>query len=711
MSIRTERNEDIVTLIFDMEGRSTNVLNAALTEPFQAAIESLEGDTDLKGVILTSAKRDFIAGADIDMLAAASDPRQVFQMIEDFKAFLRRLETLRCPVVAAMNGTALGGGYEVALAAHHRIALNQPSSRIGLPEVTLGLLPGGGGTTRLPRMIGIQNALPLLLEGKQLRPDEALAAGLVDELASSHEEMLQKSVAWIQANPGAKQPWDLRKFRYPGGDSKHPAVAQMWAIAPSMLRVKTHGNYRAPKLIMASVFEGSLVDFETASRIESRYFTSLACHQESKNMITAFWHQLNAIKKGASRPDRLEKRSTSKVGLLGAGMMGAGIAYVCAKSGMDVVLKDVTLAQAEKGKSYSQKLLDKRVRRGHMSREKADAILDKILITQQIQDLAGCDLIIEAVFEDRALKAQVTQETESVIGNNTVFASNTSTLPITGLAEASKSPDQFIGLHFFSPVDKMPLVEIILGKKTSDETLAKAYDFVQQIGKTPIVVNDSRGFYTSRVFSTYVKEGIAMLAEGVNAARIEQAGLQAGMPVGPLAVSDEVSLGLMHMIMRQTERDMRDEGKSVEDHPANQIIQDMVEKHERLGKKAGKGFYDYPTGAKKTLWHGLETYDKNTDTPLEEMKQRMLMVQALDTVRCYDEGVLTSVADANIGSIFGWGFAPFKGGTLQYINDFGLAAFVAKADQLADQYGSRFAVPNSLRERAKSNNTYKMESP
>ncbi len=708
MSIKLEKDADHIAVVtFDLKDRSTNVINRSLLEPFSEIVEGLLTDESLTGIILTSAKRDFIAGADLDMLAQASDPAETFNMIESFKALLRKLELLKKPVVAAINGTALGGGYEVALAAKYRVAINDPKTKLGLPEVTLGLLPGGGGTQRLSRMIGIQASLPLLLEGKQLNPEAAKEAGLIDELAKDRADMMEKARIWIKNNPRAMQPWDSRKFRYPGGDSKHPAVAQMWAIAPSMLNLKTHGNYRAPRLIMASVFEGSLVNFDTASRIESRYFTSLACGQESKNMIGAFWHQLNSIKKGASRP-AAESRPVKRVGILGAGMMGSGIAYSAARAGIEVVLKDVTNEQAENGKAYSEKLLKKRVRRGRMDKQKMASILDLIQPTTNVDDLANCDLIIEAVFENRELKAQVTKETEAVLSAGYVFASNTSTLPITGLAKASKAPAQFIGLHFFSPVDKMPLVEIIVGEETSEATLAYAFDFVLQIAKTPIVVNDSRGFYTSRVFSTYVMEGLAMLREGQDAQRIEQAGFRAGMPVGPLAVSDEVSLSLMAHIMDQTERDAIAEGKTVDNHPGQEVVRSMVKQFDRPGKKAGKGFYDYPQGESKRLWPQLHDHYPPQEALLsiDEMVRRITFIQAIETVRCLDEGVLTTTADANLGSVFGWGFAPFKGGTLQFINDFGLAAFADEADRLTQTYGARFKTPERIRQMAQAGETF-----
>jgi len=693
-------SENIVTVTMDMQNRSANVINDEFGQLFGETLQKLAADKDIAGVILTSAKSTFLAGADLDNLYKLTDAQAIFNMCEDLKKGLRQLETLGKPVVAALNGAALGGGYEVALACHRRIALNNPKSQFGLPEVTLGLLPGGGGTVRLPRLIGLQESLPFLTEGKKLKPAAALKAGLIDELAETPEAMIEQAKTWIKAHPVSQNPWDVKGYKIPGGDPRNPKIAQMLPIVPAMTKKKTHGNYPAPQAIISSVVEGAVVDFDTASRIESRYFTYLATGKVSKNMITAFWYNLNSINAGASRPKDIPKQVTKKLGVLGAGMMGSGIAYVSAVAGIEVVLKDATLEKAAFGKSYSEKLLTKQVQQGRMTQEAAQAILDRIKPTADAADVAGADLIIEAVFEDRQLKAKVTQESEAVMDPEGVYGSNTSTLPITGLAEASARPEQFIGIHFFSPVDKMPLVEIITGAKTSDKTLAKAFDYVKQIRKTPIVVNDSRGFYTSRVFSTYVLEGIALLGEGQNARFIENSGLQAGMPVGPLALTDEVSLSLMAHIRKQTEEDFAAEGKAAPTHPAYAVTEQLLAKN-RAGKAAGAGFYDYPANGKKTLWPGLtELFPEKTQLPQQEIIDRLLFVQALDTVRCLEEGVLKNVADANIGAIFGWGFAPFQGGTLQYINSYGLDAFIRRAEELQAKYGDRFAVPALLKEKA-----------
>jgi 3-hydroxyacyl-CoA dehydrogenase/enoyl-CoA hydratase/3-hydroxybutyryl-CoA epimerase len=687
-----EQGADGIALVtIDMPGRAMNVLNPTLMEPFAALVQRLETDEAIKGLVITSAKPTFIVGADIDQLTQIQTAQEAFQLCEDLKALLRRMEKSGKPVVAALNGTALGGGLELALACHARIALDDPKLKIGLPEVKLGLLPGGGGTQRVPRLIGIQKSFELLTQGKELGAAKAKEMGLVTDLAATREELVAKARAWCLAHPKPAQPWDTKGFRMPGGDSKHPGVVQMLAIAPSMANAKAHGNYPAITHIMSCLFEGGLLDFDAACQVESRYFAACVVSQTSKNMIGTLWHQLNAIKKGQSRPKGPATSQVKKVGILGAGMMGAGIAYVSAKAGIDVVLLDTTMENAEKGKAYSTGLLDKAISRGRSTADKRDALLARIRPTTAYEDLQGCDLVIEAVFEDREIKAVCTKKAEAVIAPDALYASNTSTLPITGLAQASSRPKNFIGLHFFSPVDKMPLVEIIVGAQTSDETLARGFDYVLQIGKTPIVVNDSRGFYTSRVFATYIMEGMAMLGEGVHPRSIEVAGLKAGMPMPPLALQDEVSLSLSLHIGEQTRKDLAAEGKAAPEHPAQAVLVNVGATQGRIGKKAGKGFYDY-SGKEKSLWPELtRLYPPKAEQPAQqELVDRLLYVQANEAARCYEEGVVRSVADTNIGSIFGWGFAPNHGGALQFINAVGARRFVERARELARQYGPRF---------------------
>lgn len=701
-AIQFEKNADnIVILTLDSPNQSANTMNADFRAALAETVEKLKADEQIAGIIFRSAKKTFFAGGDLDELIQAQ-PEQAsdfFQMVEGMKAQLRYIETRGIPVVAALNGTALGGGWELALGCHHRIALNDPKTRFGLPEVTLGLLPGGGGIVRMVRLLGLQTAFPFLIEGKQFGVEKALSLGLIHDTADSADEMLQKAINLIQAHPKSQQPFDVKGYKIPGGDPKHPAVAQMLAIAPAILRDKTKGCYPAPEAIMSAAVEGAQVDVDTALTIESRYFTYLATGQVSKNMIGTFWHGLNAIKSGASRPQNIPQWQAKKVGILGAGMMGAGIAYAAAIKGIAVILKDVAIENAEKGKAYSQKLLDKKVAQGRMTAEKRDQILARITPTASAADLASCDLIIEAVFENQQLKAQVTQEAESYLAADGVMASNTSTLPISGLAQAANDQSRFIGLHFFSPVDKMQLVEIIKGQNTNRETVAKAYDFVQQIGKTPIVVNDSRGFFTSRVFGTFVQEGLRMLAEGIHPAKIEMAALKAGMPVGPLAIQDEVSLTLSEHVAAETRKALQGEGKERPRSGADEVIETMIHQFNRKGKAAGAGFYDYPEGGKKSLWEGLSYWKKEQTVDEQELIDRFLFVQSLDTLRCLEEGVLESVVDGNVGSIFGIGFAPWTGGALQFLNQYGLKDALNRAQALEQRYGERFAPPQLLKDK------------
>ncbi|MBP6113532.1 MAG: enoyl-CoA hydratase/isomerase family protein [Acinetobacter sp.] len=704
-AIQYEKNADgIIILTLDSPNQSANTMNADFRIALENIVSKLKSETDISGIIFKSAKKTFFAGGDLDELIQAQPEHatEFFGMIQKMKAEFRYIETLGVPVVAALNGTALGGGWEIALGCHARIALNDPKAKFGLPEVTLGLLPGGGGIVRMVRLLGLQNAFPFLMEGKQFGVDKAKSLGLIQDTADSVEELLEKAIAWVKANPKSQQPFDVKGYKIPGGTPSSPQVAQVLAIAPAMLRDKTKGCYPAPEAIMAAAVEGAQVDVDTALTIESRYFTYLATGQVAKNMIGTFWHGLNAIKSGESRPKDVAKWQAKKVGVLGAGMMGAGIAYSTAIKGIQVVLKDVSVENAEKGKAYSQKLLDKRVSQGRMTAEKRDQVLSLITATASAADLQGCDLIIEAVFENQELKAKVTQEAESYLADSGVFASNTSTLPISGLAQASKNQKNFIGLHFFSPVDKMQLVEIIKGKETSAETLAKAFDYVQQIGKTPIVVNDSRGFFTSRVFGTFVQEGLRLLAEGVHPAKIEMAALKAGMPVGPLAIQDEVSLTLSEHVASETRKALQAEGKDLPRSGADDVIHRMIHEFDRKGKAAGSGFYEYPEGGKKHLWEGLSHWKQNIDISEQEMIDRFLFVQSLDTLRCLEEGVLESVIDGNIGSIFGIGFAPWTGGALQFLNQYGLNKALQRANSLEAKYGERFKAPQLLITKAQS---------
>ena len=703
---RWEKDADnVVTLTMDDPSGSANTLNDTFVTSLAATLDRLEAEKDdIAGVVLTSAKKTFFAGADLKMIIQAT-PADVPRLEEEsarLKGYFRRLETLGKPVAAAINGAALGGGLEIALACHHRVALDARGSEIGLPEVTLGLLPGAGGVVRTTRMFGLTKALmEILLQGQRRKPQAALEVGLVDEVVSTPEEMLAAAKAWVLEHPDAVQPWDAPGYKIPGGAPSNPKLAAMLPAFPANLRKQIKGApMPAPLAIMAAAVEGAQVDFANAEKIETRYFVSLAIGQVAKNMTQAFFFDLQHITKGGARPEGYPAYKPTKALVMGAGMMGAGIAYVCARNGIEVVLVDTTLEAAEKGKAYSQGILDKAVSRGKMTEAARDEVLARITPSDTMDLAKGADLVIEAVFENQELKTEVFGRIEQVVADDALLGSNTSTLPITGLAQAVKRPEDFIGLHFFSPVDKMPLLEIVVGERTSDATIAKALDVAAAIKKTPIVVNDSRGFFTSRVIGTFMGEAVAMLAEGVPAASIEQAGLQAGYPTGPLALFDEVSLTLGRRIREEGRVAMEAAGQTFPDHPSYAAIDRMVVEFERGGRAAGAGFYDYAEGKRLGLWDGLvENFGgDNLGMPFEDMQERMLFAEAIESVKCYDEGVLRSVPEANIGSIFGIGFPPWTGGVLQYINGYegGPAGFVARARELAAKYGDRFTPPASL---------------
>ncbi|MFC6066236.1 3-hydroxyacyl-CoA dehydrogenase NAD-binding domain-containing protein [Streptomyces ochraceiscleroticus] len=710
-TIRWEQDETgVVTLVLDDPSQSANTMNDAFKTSLAAVADRLEAEKDtVRGIIFTSAKKTFFAGGDLRELIAVrpENAQQAFEAGQGIKRDLRRIETLGKPVVAAINGAALGGGYEIALACHHRVALDTPGTKIGLPEVTLGLLPAGGGVARTVRLLGIADALlKVLLQGTQYNATRAKDNGLIHEVAETPEDLLAKARAFIDAHPESQQPWDVKGYKIPGGTPSNPKFAANLPAFPANLKKQLNGApYPAPRNILAAAVEGSQVDFETAQTIEARYFVELVTGQTSKNMIQAFFFDLQAVNSGANRPKGIEERKVTKVAVLGAGMMGAGIAYSCARAGIEVVLKDVTPEAAAKGKAYSEGLLAKALAKGRTTEAKRDELLARITPTADPQDLAGCDAVIEAVFEDTALKHKVFQEIEGIVAPDALLCSNTSTLPITGLAEGVQRKQDFIGLHFFSPVDKMPLVEIIKGERTGDEALARAFDLVRQIRKTPIVVNDSRGFFTSRVIGHFINEGVAMVAEGVDPASVEQAAGQAGYPAKVLSLMDELTLTLPRKIRNETRKAIEEAGGSWAPHPGDALIDRMVDEFGRPGRSGGAGFYEYgEDGKRKGLWPGLrEHYAKpDAEIPFKDMQERMLFAEALDTVRLFEEGVLTSVADANIGSIFGIGFPGWTGGVMQYINGYegGVAGFVARAKELQAAYGERFAPSALLLEKA-----------
>jgi len=723
-TIRYDRGEDgIVVLTLDDPSQSANTMNSAYADSMRAAVERLQAEKDeVRGVIIASAKKTFFAGGDLNALKLVSreNAHEFGQFLREVKAQLRTIETLGVPVVAAINGAALGGGLEIALAAHHRVIVDDAKAVIGFPEVNLGLLPGAGGVTRTVRMIGIANALmQVLLQGmKRFKPAEAKELGLVDEVVPSADDLIPAAKRWIAEKAASGepigQPWDIeKKYKIPGGTPSTPSFAANLPAFPANLRKQIKGaNMPAPLNIMSAAVEGAQVDFDHALEIESRYFIELATGQVSKNMIQAFWFDLNRVNGDRGRASDAEPYRAKKVVILGAGMMGAAIAYVSARAGIEVVLKDVSLEAAERGKGYSERLVAKAVERGRSTKDQADALLALIHPTDRPEDAAGADLVVEAVFEDPAIKEQVWKEIEPHVAPDALLGSNTSTLPISGLSQNVTRPEDFIGIHFFSPVDKMPLVELIRGERTSDEATFKALDFVKQIKKTPIVVNDSRGFFTSRVIGTFINEGIAMLAEGVPPATIEQASSQAGYPAPVLQLSDELNMKLMRKIAKAAQDAVEAEGGTWATHPAEGVIARMLDEFDRPGRLEGRGFYVYEDGKRTGLWPGLREAFPPVEDPaslsLRDLQERMLFIEAIEAVRCHDEGVIESVADANIGSIMGIGYPPWTGGVLQYINgyDGGLPGFVARARELAAQYGERFEPPPSLVERAERGEPY-----
>ena len=731
-NIRLETGDGIAVITLDVTGAAMNVLSPAVIREMSDALESIVSRTDLNGILIASAKAVFAAGWDLTDLLGMLDARlsahEALHRSRGYSQLLRRIETCGKPVATAINGLALGGGLELALATHYRVLADDPKAVVGLPEVKVGLLPGAGGTQRLPRLIGLEKALPLLLEGKHILPQQALQLGIVNELAPTaqvetcaRQWLIQAAKTVAQSTKGSahahplalpsQAPWDRKSFRVPGGSSLlTPSVSINLMTAAASVTKNTLGNFPAPMAILSAVFEGIQLPIDRGLAVESKYFAKLIASTTARNLVRTMFVNKGRADKLARRPADIPKTTVHKLGIIGAGMMGAGVAHASALAGMDCVLIDSSQELAERGKQHTVSLLAKDVEKGITTREQADTVLARIKPTTSYADLAGCDLVIEAVFEQREIKALVTQQAEAVIPKTAVFASNTSTLPIVGLATATNRPAQFIGIHFFSPVHRMPLVEVIVGKKTSQETLARALDYVNQLRKTPIVVNDSRGFYTSRVFGTYCYEGQRMLEEGVAAALIENAGRFAGMPVGPLAVTDEVSLELQYKVIRQSQADL---GARYKDPVGWKVLRHFVEDLKRLGRKSGGGFYEYPERGKKYLWPELiREYPLLVQQPtLGEVRMRLLYIQALETIRCLDEGVLSSAEEADLGSVLGWGFPTFTGGTLSFIDSLGAAAFAEGCKRLAKAHGPRFKPTRSLIERAKSGRSFHPRAP
>ncbi|ORM27824.1 3-hydroxyacyl-CoA dehydrogenase NAD-binding domain-containing protein [Williamsia sp. 1135] len=709
--------EGIVTLTMDDPGQATNTMTDAMADALLSTVERLEAEKDsIAGVIITSGKETFFAGGDLNRLmnAGPADVADISAGLDHFKMCFRRIETLGRPVVAAINGTALGGGFEVALAAHHRIALNKKGSVLGLPEVTLGVLPGAGGVTRVVRLLGITDAvLGVVGEGRRMVPAKALDVGIIDEVVSTQEELIDRARAWIADNPKASQPLDRKGYRIPGGTPATPALAAQLPAYPANLRKQLKGSpMPAPIAVLAVAVEGAQVDLDTAFAIETRYCAQLICGQISTNMIKALFFDLNAVNNGASRPQDRPVRKAEKVAVLGAGMMGAAIAYVSAQSGIEVVLRDVTIEAAERGKDYSRRLLDGAVAKGRISADARESVLARIIATDNISDVAGADLVVEAVFEDIELKRRVLAEVADHVGPGALLASNTSALPIAEMAAAVDRPADVIGLHFFSPVDKMPLVEIVVGENTSDDALARGLDFVRQIRKTPIVVKDAYGCYANRVIAKFVDEALSLVAEGMHPASAEQAALQAGFPAGALTLFDEINMKTIAKIRAGFIADANARDVDFVTSASYPLVDRMLGEFDRPGRLEGRGFYEYdgPGGARGRLWPQLAEQYHRPDVliPFEDAKERMLVAAALEAVRCLDEGVVSTVAEANIGSIMGIGYPVWTGGTLQYINQYagGPAGFVVRADELRGRYGDRFVVPESLRGRAGRDERY-----
>ena len=691
--------DGVATLVLDNADAPMNVISQDFVADMQEAIASLAADEAVKGVILTSAKPDFMAGADLKFMVNAYDELTKAQHLEfsrTVSGMLRSIEQSGVPWVAIIDGLALGGGLELALACHRRIA--GPGTTVGFPEVNVGLLPGAGGTQRLLRIAGVKAALDLLLSGRQLGAEEAQSLRIIDEIAPA-DEAVAKAKAWLATEPDPVKPWDVKGAPVPQKlGMLVPSDAAEYTMAAAKVASRAGYNQPAAPAILSAVFEGAQLPMDKALSVESKYFAKLLGSPVARNIIRTSFISRKAAEKGARRPAGVPKSQVAKVGVLGAGMMGAGIAYVSAKAGIEVVLIDRDVPAAEKGRQYSAKVTQKLMAKGAMSQDKADAILGRITATDDFALLDGCDLIVEAVFEDLAIKAETTAKAEAVIPETAVFGSNTSTLPISELAKASKRPDQFIGIHFFSPVDRMSLVEVIMGQQTSAETLAKALDYVAQLRKTPIVVNDSRGFYTSRVFQTMIHEGAAMLGEGVPPAVIENAAKSIGMPVGPLVLLDELSFDLPLMIVDQA---IEQEGDKYLVPAGVQTLRQMRDEIGRGGRKSGGGFYDYNDDGTKQLWKGLaEHFPESDDWDMDDLKARFLYTQAIETVRCIEEGVLETKEDADLGSVYGWGFPLWTGGTISYIDTVGLAAFEREADRLAQLYGPRFSPPKLLRDMA-----------
>lgn len=693
--------DNIVTLTLDMEGRNINIINHKIGAQFTPVMEHLKQEKakgSLRGIIITSAKNNFLAGGDLDYLHQATDSRAIFDFSQNMQNFFRELESPGVPVVAAINGSALGTGFELALACHYRVAIDDPRTRLGHPEVTLGVMPGGGGVIRMLWTLGVEKAYHVLADGKRFLPKEAFEAGIVDVLAKDEKEMLSIAKQWLLENQEGRRVWDTADGKIPGGRAKNNELGQRISLLTAQLMRDTENNYPAPAAILNTLTEGSLVDFDTACRIESRYFTELVKSKEAKNMIKAFWYDFNAIKEGSSRPKGYGKFRVKKVGIIGAGLMGSSVAFICLMNRMEVVLKDISKAVAEKGKDLCEQKLNEMVEKGKLTAPQVPQILKKIMTTDNAKNFKDCDIVIEAVFENQNVKANVTREAEMHLDEYSIFATNTISIPITKLATASARPENYVGLHFFAPADKVPLVEVVRGKKTSDESIAKAFDFIKAIRKTPIVVKDNWGFFAARVQNTFILEGITLLQEGYSPALIENLSLQAGMPKGALALADNLSLNIVLQYENQAAEIY---GSKYIRHPAVDVLLKMIKDLNRQGKKMRAGFYEYQEETRQ-LWKELDNHFPSHSNSIakEEIIERLLFVQVIEAFWCLQEGIIKTEEEGNLGSIFGWGFPAFKGGVYQFVTDYGVEDFIKKCEMYEEKLGPRFQVPKRLRKMA-----------
>ncbi len=683
-------------LVFDRDDQAMNLMDLAFTTDFAATAAVIKDTPNLRGVIMRSGKPTFFAGGDLVSLSQVTDATAdaLFDQVESLKNSMRQIETLGIPVVACLNGAALGGGWELALCCHFRIAVDKKDRYFGLPEVTLGLLPGGGGVTRMTRLLGLQAALPYLTEGKKFNAAEGLQSQLIDQVVAGPEALEAAAISHIMATEHSQQPWDTKGFKLPGGHPSSPALQQLISVAPALLRQKTRGNFPAPIAILSAAIEGAALDFDTASRIESRYLVQVARSPVAKSMINTFFFQMNALQRGKFAPQGNAK-PIKNAAVVGAGMMGSGIAWALASKGVPVMLLDTSLAVAKQGKAYVEKLVEKRVSKGRLSAQKGVDIVSLISLADDIAQVANADLVIEAVVEDRAVKSELLRQVSAVVSTQCIIASNTSTLPISGLAESVSHPERFMGMHFFSPVEQMQLIELIAGKKTHIDTQASLYQLTSLLGKMPILVQDSRGFYTSRVFQSYIYEGMRMLSEGVPAASIENAAWLAGMPMGPLTVVDNVSLTLIAQIIKQTKADLNADGETVDDDPAELVLNQLISAN-RTGKSSGAGFYDYDS-ERTQLWDALPSlFPETAPVPLPDLVDRLLYAQSIESFKAYNAGIVGQIAEANIGAIFALGFPAWTGGTLEYIKQVGVDAFTRRCQDLSTRYGERFAAPSNL---------------